>query len=88
MPYIETKKREYYNEEIKILIDKLKSVGCPTGDITYIIFCIAKGALDAQDMSYTNASRIRAAFHDASDEMYRRYFSEYENKKISENGDI
>jgi hypothetical protein len=87
MPYITEAHREYYKEELDILIDKLKSVNFPAGDVNYIVSMIVANAFKNKEC-YQTANDMIGALEACKIELYRRLVSDYEDLKIKSNGDI
>lgn len=84
MPYIEKKIREQLEPELSLLL--AKAAGHQVGVFNYIItklvrFCINK-------TNYANLNAMIGVLECAKLELYRRVFSEYEDRKIEENGDV
>lgn len=83
MPYIppETKRSfEHALHDLDILIEA-------PGELTYVIFVLARRKLMRDGVGYANMSAVRASIQDAADEFYRRLMVPYEIKKMSINGD-
>jgi len=57
------------------------------GDLTYLVFVLARTYFEIKGVSYTNMSDAISALNDAGEEIRRRFLAPYEDKKIEENGD-
>lgn len=104
MPYVDEKYRESLNPEIMALVVKLKSciadvenpfeLENPTneqllssaGNINYVVSMIC-GSLMGQ-ITYPKIAIITGVLENIKQEFYRRVASPYEDKKITQNGDI
>lgn len=87
MPYIKQEDRKKIDEEIEKLIKKLKALPEDKidGTINYAVTRIIKSLYLP---SYFNYNRAVGVLECIKQEFYRREISEYENKKIKENGDV
>jgi hypothetical protein len=84
MPYIKQSDRENKN----ILIEQLSNTITNEGDLNYVITMLCKEFLIAKGESYSTHNTIMGVLTCAKEEWYRRRVSSYEDKKISENGDV
>jgi len=87
MPYIDKKGRDFWDPKIKDLIYEIKSVNPVEGDMNYMItnIILAWVRINPHYARYNSAVGILEC---VKQELYRREISEYENKKISDNGDV
>jgi len=82
MPYIEPKLRKEMDEVVDYMISKgVKD----DGKLNYILFKLCKKIIKP---SYNNFKNYIGEITECSEEIRRRLLSEYENKKIEENGDV
>jgi hypothetical protein len=87
MPYIKKVARDFYHFDIKNLIEKLKTVNFPAGDVNYILTNII-GAAYQNNPSYQTINDMVGALEGAKIEFYRKVGVPHEELKISENGDV
>lgn len=78
MPYIDKQQRE------ELEIDKLET----PGQLNYVFTQVALAYLRYQKETYQTYNDIIGALEGAKLELYRRKIELYEDKKISENGDV
>ncbi len=88
MPYIDQSKRSVFANEIMNLGTKFEAYGVTPGDLNYLISKICKEYIDCKGENYTHYNDIVGVLENAKLEVYRRLISVYEDKKITENGDI
>ena len=80
MPYIEKSRR-------KVLDGKLLNMST-AGDLNYCITQLCQTYLELTGERYTTYNDIIGALEGAKLELYRRKVALYEDKKITENGDV
>ena len=91
MPYIKPEKREVYDELVESLgfevgTDYERDVA---GLCNYIITTFLLRVYDQKEsLSYRDYNEIIGLLECAKLEFYRRQVSQYEDKKIEENGDV
>ncbi len=85
MPYIETSERPQYEKEIRALEKKLHDK--PVGHINYVFSRIIWGLFNKK-AGYTFGNALMGMLRCVALEFYRRKLAEYENEKITENGDL
>lgn len=90
MPYIPQENRSQYDLAVGSLVYNLglANVMEKPGELTYVLYLIAKELLDQNNMSYANASKVLACFADTQHEIRRQILDPYEDKKRIENGDV
>lgn len=79
MPYIKPQDRFRVNE-----------TGSPTtpGELNYALTTLVVHYLSAKGVSYATFNDILGAMEGAKMEFYRRVVSPYEDRKMTENGDV
>lgn len=88
MPYIKLKDREKFDASIDEIVNSLSlNKILSSGELNYVISSIIWKIYD-RSPSYTLANNMIGALECVKEEFYRRKLSEYEDKKIKENGDI
>ena len=97
MPYIKQQDREKF-EEVLNHFDKnapyddytdtpfVKIESC--GELNYLFSMLSKFYIEQNGENYQRYNDIVGALEGAKLELYRRQISKYEDKKISENGDV
>lgn len=99
MPYIYQKDREVLDHSIQNMV---RMIRCPENSLCKdnnvdqdlsmlgkINYCFSKVILELMgDPSYSKIAMITGVLENIKQEFYRRVASEYEDKKIEENGDI
>jgi len=85
MPYIKMIDRD----RIDYIIDAAKLIGIQTpGELNYVITQMCIAYIREHDLNYQCINDIVGALEGAKLEFYRRVAGPYEDKKISENGDV
>ena len=93
MPYIPKADREYYDTFINSLCEMLKhnksfrDEPINPGHLNYIITRLCKFAFE-ENTDYKTLASITGVLENVKQELYRRQFSEFEDEKIKENGDL
>lgn len=87
MPYVKQKVRDYYEFEIRNLVEKLKYVKFPKGDLNYIFSTIV-GEAYLSNPSYDMYADACSSLTEAHSEFERRVGKMHEEWKILENGDL
>ena len=79
MPYIKQSDRE-----------KFKILGIPetAGQLNYLFTKISLSYIDSKELSYQLYNDVIGALEGCKLELYRKQISDYEDKKIIENGEI
>ena len=95
MPYIKQEIREnlkpYIHTLYESLIDSTKSNDELAGNLNYIIYYLINQILHRDNniqLNYNNINSIIGFLECCKLELYRRVACPYEDKKISQNGDI
>lgn len=89
MPYIKRENRTKYIPHIENLVDFLTEDETKlAGELNYIISKILRLINARMGLNYKRANELIGVLECVKLEYYRRIVSEYENKKILENGDI
>lgn len=91
MPYIKQDRREVFDPEIGVLVDKLtnhSNTEPASGEVNYVISKLLVGILRKRGTSYGLANLLHGALVCVQLEFYRRWVAPYEDIKIKENGDI
>jgi len=86
MPYIKNQYRSKINEIIAKL-DNENSIN-NEGDLNYLITNICLCFTRRKGLSYSTINTVMGVLSCVAREYYRRLVSNYENKKIKENGDL
>lgn len=85
MPYIKKEDRKL----ARISFEDRNFKGAETpGELNYLITELLKGYLDNHGISYNTCNDIIGAIEACKLEFYRRVVAPYEDKKITENGDV
>lgn len=84
MPYIKQEKRIHLDPHLNALSGFIKN----GGDLNYCFTVLCKHFIENFGESYTNHSVCISALENAKLEWYRRKVAPYEDKKITENGDV
>jgi len=93
LPYIKKEDREYYDHFINSLCELLKYnkgyKGSPInpGHLNYVITRLCKFTFEEKPC-YSSIATITGVLENVKQELYRRQFSEFEDEKIKENGDL
>lgn len=85
MPYISKEDRKELNS-LTELIEKTQ-IKTP-GELNYLVTILCQNFLKQNGENYSNHNSIVGVLDCAKLEWYRRRISEYEDKKILENGDV
>lgn len=89
MPYIKKYKRKFFDGKMEELINYIKKQtyyhGFEPGYLNYIITRISMATFPN---SYEDYNKIIGVLECVKYELYRRVISDYEDKKINENGDL
>lgn len=85
MPYINPEQR-YIHECLKKAID-LHRIDNP-GDLNYLVTALIHSYLEQHTESYQFYNDVVGVLEGAKLEVYRRYVANYEDRKITENGDV
>lgn len=82
MPYIKKENRR----RLDMVVQLMKDTGVKAdGDLNYILFAFCKRHVIP---NYNNYKNFLGELNEAAEEIRRRLLSEYETKKIIENGDV
>lgn len=85
MPYIKQEQRKKFNAGLwSIDVEGINSAG----ELNYIISWLLAHYKAQNNESYQTYNDMIGVLECAKLELYRRYIGNYEDKKISENGDI
>jgi hypothetical protein len=87
MPYILTDDRL----KLKPATDAIASVIDETttaGDLNFMISLMAKAYIDAKGLRYEHLNAVVGALDSCKAEFQRRVVAPYEDRKITENGDV
>lgn len=82
MPYIKPDARPSFDAIIEQLSPQT------AGDLNYIISRISIDYVERKGKNYSILNEVMGVFSSVAHEFYRRVVAPYEDKKISENGDI
>ncbi len=85
MPYIQAELRPAIDALVEPLIDHL--TGADDGSVNYAITRLLHGVY-AREVRYDKINRAMGVLACVQAELYRRVASPYEDKKITENGDV
>lgn len=88
MPYIKKDGREKFAHALNVIEQLFEHNGVTPGELNYLISRIAHSYVARKGLNYTRLNDVVGVFTAAKDEFYRRVVAPYEDKKISENGDI
>lgn len=84
MPYISPAVREVIDPHIQPLSENIRTAG----DLNYAVTRLALQFLEGRGLGYGNISEVIGTLHLVASEMERRLISEFEDRKIEENGDV
>lgn len=92
MPYIETRRRHHFDEDIASLCEELtKPDGVYTpaavGEVNYVISKLVDGILGPEPR-YADFNGVIGVLESAKLELYRRRVAPYEDEKKHEHGDV
>lgn len=88
MPYIQQDDRTKFDESIADILGALQTDdNVKVGEINYIFSAIL-WSLFKENESYTTGNNLIGVLECVKLEFYRRLISEYEDKKIEQNGDV
>jgi hypothetical protein len=87
MPYITQENRKLYKDDLDDLCFALEEQGYPEGDVTYVLYVILARWFKHLP-GYSAIADIRGCLAGTLSELDRRFFFQYEDKKIKENGDV
>lgn len=82
MPYVKQDRRLELDQVVEAMV---KANIKADGDLNYVLYTFAKRFIPA---SYNNYKNYLGELNEAAMEIRRRLLSEYEEKKIRDNGDI
>lgn len=96
MPYINEEEREELDEAIEVMAKAIKDFKTAIVNphnfahfLGRINYCFSRVlSLVMEDVSYSKIAMATGVLENIKQEFYRRVAEAYENKKISENGDI
>jgi hypothetical protein len=89
MPYTTLQDREKFNPTFQEFLLKMENCrDISKGDLTYLLYVLAKRYIQLKGKSYTHISSAISSLIDAAEELRRRELNPYEDEKIKENGDI
>jgi len=88
MPYIDQKSRKPLDDRLSSLLAYIDFNGISGGDLNYLMTKLANAYLDKHGTSYSIIKDVIGTFECAKLEFYRRVAAGYEDKKISQNGDV
>ena len=84
MPYIKQKNRELIEPHLNVISTFIKN----GGDLNYCFTILCKNFIESFGENYSNHAVCISALENAKLEWYRRKVAPYEDKKITENGDV
>ncbi len=84
MPYIQTSDRILFEKLVKEM--NLAEIST-AGELNYLLTQLTHAFL-GKNVNYQDYNDALGALEGCKLELYRRYISEYENVKISQNGDV
>ena len=77
----------YIKKEDRIKLNK-SNISNNSGELNFQITMLINSYLERKGVSYTNLNEVVGVLECAKLEIYRRLAAKYEDKKISENGDV
>tara|TARA_B100000941_G_scaffold72482_1_gene49195 strand:- start:1731 stop:1985 length:255 start_codon:yes stop_codon:yes gene_type:complete len=77
----------YIKKEDRIKLNK-SNISNNSGELNFQITMLINSYLERKGVSYTNLNEVIGVLECAKLEIYRRLAAKYEDKKISENGDV
>jgi len=88
MPYIDKEDRSRLDDVVEFAVRILsdKPIEKSLGDLNYVMSRIVAGLVG--DPSYSKIAMATGVLENVKQELYRRLAAPYEDKKITENGDI
>jgi hypothetical protein len=85
MPYI----KQVSRKRLKSITEQFKNNEIlSAGELNYLITTMINSYLNLNGENYQNYNDILGALEGAKLELYRRQIQSYEDKKITENGDV
>jgi hypothetical protein len=84
MPYIQKE----FREKFKTILENLEGKIDNCGELNYFITMACLSYINSNGMKYQHINDVMGALDGSSKELYRRWFSKYEDEKIKLNGDI
>ncbi|MEO8935323.1 MAG: hypothetical protein ABI277_15335 [Burkholderiaceae bacterium] len=87
MPYIladDRRKLKPATDAIAAVIDETTTAG----DLNFMISLMAKAYMDAKGLRYEHLNAVVGALDSCKAEFQRRVVAPYEDRKITENGDV
>jgi hypothetical protein len=90
MPYIKKEQRQKVDSQIDELVKAINSVSTDHLELAGVLnYCITRLGLEVIPIrKYWVIALKSGVFHNVADEFYRRYVSDYEDRKALENGDV
>ena len=88
MPYITQEDRKKYNDILYNIKSHFEYYGISPGNLNYLITMIIHEYIGKKGLSYTHLNDVVGVLESAKAEFQRTVVANYEDKKISENGDL
>ena len=88
MPYIPQVERKAWQSALAKVASIIVDRGMSNGDLNYLMTKLALYYIIRHGKSYNTLSDVIKAFECAKLEFYRRHVAPYEDRKITQNGDI
>lgn len=85
MPYIKLAARNRFEKQLN---DIMHNLPADAGELNYLISRIVDIYIQVKGKNYANLNEVTGVLECVKQEYYRRVVSPYEDKKISENGDV
>ncbi len=85
MPYIKPSDRNRFEDLVEMML--CAEISSP-GELNYLITQLVHSFLRQRKESYQAYNDALGALEGAKLELYRRHVSPYEDKKVTENGDV
>jgi len=88
MPYVAEEARAKYAKLLEDFRRVIDVPGITPGELNYLISCLSYEYVVRKGKNYTHLNDVMGVFDSASKEFYRRVVVPYEDRKITENGDV
>ena len=86
MPYIKKYLREFLDEDIDGLVNKIAKMEDRTGPLAYVVYRLLRGTMPSERFKHYSSSI--GVLEAVKLEFYRRKVAKYEDLKAREEGDV
>ena len=88
MPYIKAEDRSKFDIGLGRLDEDIATRGISQGELNYLITQLCQSYIASNGKSYATINDLVGVLECSKLEFYRRIAAPYEDKKITENGDV